>query len=75
MLPFNSQVNYFCDNLEVVNNMLQLKVNSKHYDEYINMVDHDIVYLLKHYLHRNFNIQHVCSHQDKRKPEGNLTTA
>ena len=67
MINFNSQVNYFRDNLEVVNRILQLKDNSKHYNQYINMVDHDTVYLLKHYLPSSFNIKHLLSHQDKRK--------
>ena len=59
MITFDSQVNYFCDNLEIVNKILKLIENSNHYDEYINTVGHDAVYLLKNYLPSSFSIQHV----------------
>ena len=75
ILPFASQVNYFCDNLEVVNKMRKLIENEQYYDEYINTVNHDAMYLLKQYLPCNFNIQHVRSHQDKKKPESTLIIA
>ena len=75
MITFDSQVNYFCDNLEIGNKMLQLIENSYYFDEYINIVDHDAVYLLKDYLPSRFNTQHVRSHQDERKPEITLIIA
>ena len=74
MLIPTSQVNYFCDNFEVVNNILKLKGDCQYYDECINTADYDAMYLLKNYIASNFNIQHVRSHQDKRKPERKLRT-
>ena len=67
MTSFTCNVNDFCDNLEVVNKMKQLIKDEQYYDEYIKAEDHDTVYLLKNYLPRQWNTQHVCSHQDKRK--------
>ena len=75
MLPLSSQVKYFCDNLEVVNKMKQLILDKQYYDKYIKTTDHDAVHLLKKYLPRHFIINHVRSHQDKRKKKCNLTTA
>ena len=43
MIMLNSQVNYFCDNLEIVNKILNLIENPNHYDEYIYAADHDAV--------------------------------
>ena len=37
--------------------------------------DHDAVHLLKEYIPRHFTINHVRSHQDKRKKLCNRTTA
>ena len=74
MLIPTSQVNYFCDNFEVVNNILKLKGECQYYDECINTADYDAMYLLKNYIASNFNIQHVRSHQDKRKTERKLRT-
>ena len=48
MINFNYQVNYFCDNFEVVNKILQLNENST--------ADNDAVYLLKHCLSSMFNV-------------------
>ena len=75
MIPLTSNVNYFYDTLEVVNKIKQLIKNEKYYDEYIEKVDHDAVYLLKHYIPQQFNIKHVRSHQDKRKQASKLTIA
>ena len=74
MIIFDSQVSYFCENLEIVNKILQLRENSHHYDEYINTVDHDAMYLLNDYFPSRFNIQHVRNHQNEIKPEIKLTT-
>ena len=65
MIIFDSQVSYFCENLEIVNKILQLRENSHHYDEYIITVDHDAVYLLNDYFPSRFNIQHVRNHQTR----------
>ena len=67
MIPLSLHVKYFCDNLEVINKMKQLRKDEQYYDEYIKTVDHDSVYLLEQYLPRQFTINHVRSHQDKRK--------
>ena len=75
MLPLSSQVKYFCENLEVVNKMKRSILDKQYYDEYIKTADHDTAHLLKKYLHRHFTINHVRSHQDKRKKKCNLTTA
>ena len=74
MTPLTSNVNYFCDNLEVVNKMKQLMKDEQYYDECIKTVDHDAVYLLNQYLSQQFNITHVRSHQDKSKQAFKLTT-
>ena len=75
MLPLSSPVKYFYDNLEVVNKMKQLITDEKYYDEYIQTADHEAVHLLKKYLPSQLSINHVRSHQDKRKKKCNLTTA
>ena len=67
MLPLSSQEKYFCDNLEVVNKTKRLILDKQYYDEYIKTADHDAVHLLKEYIPRHFIINHVHSHQDKRK--------
>ena len=54
--------------------MKQLIKDEQYYDEYIKTVDHDAVYLLKHYPPRQFTINHVRSHQDKRETKFQLTT-
>ena len=61
MITFDSQVNYFCDNLEIVNKILQLIESSPYYDEYIITADHNAVYLLK------YQIQYpACSDPPRR---------
>ena len=55
--------------------MKQLIKDEQYYDEYIKTVDHDAVHLLKKYLSHHITINHVRSHQDKRKKKCNLTTA
>ena len=51
--------------------MKQLIKDEQYYDEYIKIADHDAVYLLKQYLPHHFTINHVRSHQDKRKKDPN----
>ena len=75
MIPLSSHIKYFCDNLEVVNKMKKLIKDAQYYDEYIKTADHDAVHLLKRYLPRQFTINHIRSHQDKRKEKSQLTTA
>ena len=72
ILPLSSPVKYYCDNLEVVNKMKQLITDDKYYDEYIQTADHEAVHLLKKYLPNQLSINHVRSHQDKRKKKCNL---
>ena len=55
--------------------MKGLILDKQYYDEYIKTADHDAVHLLKKYLPRHFTINHVGSHQDKRKKTCDLTTA
>ena len=55
--------------------MKQLITEEKCYDEYIQTADHEAVHLLKKYLPNQFSINHVRSHQDKRKKKCNLTKA
>ena len=75
MIPLSSHVKYFCDNLKVVNKIKNLIKDEQYYDEYIKTSDHDAVHLLKHYIPCQFTINHVRSHQDKRKNKSQLTTA
>ena len=55
--------------------MKQLTMDEQYYDEYIKIADNDAVHLLKKYLPRHFTINHVRSHQDKRKKKCNFITA
>ena len=75
MIPLSSHIKYFYDNFEVVNKMKKLIKDEQYYDEYIKTADHDAVRLLKHYIPRQFTINHVRNHKDKREKKSQLTTA
>ena len=66
MLPFLSNVAYYCDNLEVVHKINTLENNPKSFNEQHKTTDHDDVLQLKLCLPPNITAFHVKGHQDKR---------
>ena len=53
MIPFQSKVEYYCDNLEVVHKRNSLANNPNSFNEQYKTTDHDAVLQLKEYLPTN----------------------
>ena len=73
MIPFLSQIAYYCDNLEVVHKINTLANNPNSFNDLHKTTDHDAVLQLKLYLPPNIIAFHVKGHQDKRKKWEHLT--
>ena len=67
MLPFLSNVAYYCDNLEVVYKVNTLAKNPNSSNEQHKTTDHDAVLQLKLCLPPNIIAFHVKGHQNKWK--------
>ena len=67
MLTFQSKVEYYCDNIEVVHKINTLSNNRNSFNEQHKTIDHDAILQLKECLPINFIAFHVKGHQDKRK--------
>ena len=73
MLPFLSNVAYYCDNLEVFYKINTLANNPNSFNEQHETTDHDAVIQLKLCLPPNITAFHVKGHQYKRKKWEHLT--
>ena len=73
MIPFLSQIAYYCDNLEVVHKINTLATNPNSFNDCHKTTDHDAVLHLKLCLPPNIIAFHVKEHQDKRKKWEYLT--
>ena len=73
MIPFLSQIAYYCDNLEVVHKINTLANNPNSFNDLHKTTDHDAVLQLKLCLPPNIIAFHVKGHQDKRKKWEHLT--
>ena len=67
MLPFLSNVAYYCENLEVVHKINTLANNPNSFNEHYKNTNHDAVLQLKLCLPSNITAFHTKGHQDKRK--------
>ena len=73
MLPFLSEIAYYCDNLEVVHKINTLANNPNYFNELHKTTDHDAVLQLKLYLPPNIITFYVKGQQDMRKKWEHLT--
>jgi len=73
MIPVQSNITYYCDNIEVVHKINMISNNRKYFDEQHKTTHHEAVLQLKECLPTNVIAFHVKGHQDKRKKWGNLT--
>ena len=73
MLKFQSKVEYYCDNLEVVHKLNTLDTNPNHFNEQYKPIDYDEVLTLREWLSPNFKSFYTRGHQDQRKQPQHLT--
>ena len=67
MIPFLTQVAYYCDNLEVVHKINTLTNNPNSFNDIHKTTDHDAMLQSKLSLPPSIIAFHVKGHQDKRK--------
>ena len=73
MLPFLSEILYYCDIIEVVHKINTLATRSNSFNELHKTTDHDAVLQLKLCFPPNIIAFHVKGHQDTRKKWDHLT--
>ena len=67
MLTFKSNIDYYCDNIEVVHKINTLSNNHNSFNKQQKTTDHDTVLQLKKCLPKNVIACHVKGQQNKRK--------
>ena len=73
MIPAQSNINYYCDNIEVVHKINMIFNNRNYFDERHKTTNHEVVLQLRKSLPTNVIAFHVKGHQDKQKKWENLT--
>ena len=71
-----SPIEYFCDNKEVIQKLLDITESSRHYYSSNSKIkDLDAVLEIQKYIPANIKVHHVRGHQDKKKRKEQLTMA
>ena len=73
MLQVQSNINYYCDNIEVVHKINTITNSRDYFSERYKTTDHEAVLHLQICLPANVVAFHVKGHQDKRKKWEDLT--